>query len=53
MAAASQDIEERQLGNAVESSTNGSAVVGEKPFYAHEEGNFHDAAARGHAATDE
>lgn len=53
MTAASQDIEENQVGKAMERSINGSASAGEKPFYAHEEGNFRDAAARGHAATDE
>lgn len=51
MAAADINIEERHVGKGAEPSTDGSA--GEKPFYAHEEGDFQDAAARGHAATDE
>jgi hypothetical protein len=53
MTAASQDTEEKQVGKAMEHYINSSAGAGDKPFYAHEEGNFRDAAARGHSATDE
>ncbi|OBU00702.2 hypothetical protein VE01_01051 [Pseudogymnoascus verrucosus] len=51
MTAADHDIEKRNVGKGTEQSTHDSA--GEKPFYTHEEGNFQDGAARGHAATDE